>query len=592
MTAVDDIKARIDIVDLVSQHANLRQAGANFNTLCPFHSEKTPSFYVFPNRQSWRCFGACATGGDVFSFLMRMENLDFKEALTRLASQAGIELPSRRTEARDTSAYQANEAAARFFSQLLASSQGKAARDYISERGITAETVERFQLGLSPPDGQSLRRNLLSLGFREEQLILAGVLAQAREGGYQDLFRRRLMFPIWDAQGRMAGFGGRALDDSNPKYLNSRQGPTFDKGRTLYAFHLAREAIPQHGAVVVEGYMDALVAHQAGFSNVVASMGTSLTQFQADMLKGLSQDVVLALDPDAAGQQATLRSLETSWEAIHGAVVGQSKRGAVFQRPATPDLKVATLPEGKDPDEVILEDSAEWERLIRDATPFIQFYFRAMSAQHELSTPQGKAEVAESLSKLVFQIHDPFEQDKRFKDLAQMLGVTEATLEASLSRQRISKGRQPPRRDRQASASPFQRLERDPLEEHCLALLLQDPGLERLATHLRSEHFQRAENREVFTNLSKGNRIEELDEEISVQFSYLSQKALPPSDFKQKESVIVDCIRRLEERRLRQLKAEESLRLAEMAPEEIFQHQSEILEINDGMEALFKSRSV
>ena len=163
------------------------------------------------------------------------------------------------------------------------------------------------------------------------------------------------MFPIWDSQGNLSGFGGRSLDDSNPKYLNSRQGATFDKGRTLYAFHVARDSIPHQGAVVVEGYMDALIAHQAGFTNVVASMGTSLTKIQATLLQTLTQDVVLALDPDTAGQQATLRSLETSWEAIHGSIISQSKRGAVYQKPSIPNLKVATLPDGKDPDTVILD---------------------------------------------------------------------------------------------------------------------------------------------------------------------------------------------------------------------------------------------
>ncbi|MQF69096.1 DNA primase [SAR202 cluster bacterium AD-804-J14_MRT_500m] len=592
MSVVDDIKTRIEIVDLVSKYANLRQSGMNYNALCPFHAEKTPSFYVFPNRQSWRCFGACATGGDVFSFFMQVENVDFKGALQQLASQARVELTSQRARETDAGAFQANDAAARFFCQYLASNQGKSAREYLSNRGITPDTIERFKLGLSPSDGHSLRRNLLSLGFSEQQLISAGILAQSKMGSYQDLFRRRIMFPIWDSQGNLSGFGGRSLDDSNPKYINSRQGTTFDKGRTLYALHIARGSIPQQGAVVVEGYMDAIIAHQAGFTNVVASMGTSLTKIQASLLQTLTQDVVLALDPDTAGQQATLRSLETSWEAIHGSIIGQSKRGAVYQKPSVPNLKVATLPDGKDPDNVILEDPQEWERLINDAAPFIHFYFQAMSAQHEITTAFGKSQVADNLSRLVFQINDPFEQDRRFEELAEMLGVTKTALEASLSRLNRSKGPQQTRMQQQASSSPFQKLERDPLEEHCLALLIQNPRLAYLATDLRSEHFQRVDNREVFTNLGKKNTIEDLEEETRTQASYLSHKMLPPSDSEKTESSFSDCIQRLEERRLRLLKEEESLRLSELPPEEIFHYHKEILDINEDIGALFRRRGI
>ena len=230
MTVVDDIKARLDIVDLVSQYVPLQQSGASFKGLCPFHTEKTPSFFVFPNRQTWRCFGACATGGDAFSFYMQKENVDFSQALKGLAQMTGVDLPTRRTALKDDSLYKINDAAARFFSRYLASPEGIPARDYIKERGLTQDTVDSFQLGLSPGDGYSLKRHLLSLGYAEGQLALAGLLAQSSDGAYQDLFRRRLMFPIWDPQGRLAGFGGRALDDSNPKYLNSRQGPVFDKG--------------------------------------------------------------------------------------------------------------------------------------------------------------------------------------------------------------------------------------------------------------------------------------------------------------------------------------------------------------------------
>ena len=587
MSTAEDIKARLDILDLVSQYVPLQQSGASYRARCPFHTEKTPSFFVFPNRQSWRCFGACATGGDVFSFFMRMESVDFSQALRQLAQRTGVDLSARPSSQRNDPLYRINEAASQFFSRRLASSEGRVALDYLKERGLTQETIDLFQLGLSPGDGHSLKRHLLSLDHSEDQLVLAGLMSQTREGGHQDLFRRRLIFPIWDLQGRLVGFGGRALDNSSPKYLNSRQGPVFDKGRTLYAYHLAQQSIKEMGAVVVEGYMDAIVAHQEGFPNVVASMGTSLTRHQAALLRK-AQEVVLALDPDTAGQEATRRSLESSWQVLQQVVVSQSREATLYERPAGPNLKVASLPQGMDPDEIILEDPARWERLTREAAPLMEFLFKALSVRFDLSTAQGKKQAAEMLFPLVAATPDTFEQDRHFQDLAQLLGVSEATLEASVGRRPPRKGPSTPRGDTAAS-TPFQSLEHDPLEEHCLALVLQNSRLASMASALRPEHFQRIENREVFTNWLKGSKIELLDQEISAHFAYLTGKTLLPSDLREKDADLAHCMRRLEERRLRRLKEEEGLCLAHMDLQEINQHQREILDINSKMEALFRS---
>ncbi len=593
MTVVDDIKGRLDIVDLVSQYGPLQKAGASFKGVCPFHSEKTPSFFVFPNRQTWRCFGACAQGGDAFSFYMRKENVDFSRALRDLAEMTGVELPTRRAARKDDSLYKINEAAAQFYSRYLASGDGAAAREYAAGRGLTQAIIDKFQIGLSPGDGYSLKRRLLSLGYAEGQLALAGVLAQSSEGEYKDLFRRRLMFPIWDPQGMMAGFGGRAMDDSNPKYLNSRQGPVFDKSRILFAFHLAKDAIKESGAaVVVEGYMDAIIAHGHGFTNVVASMGTALTEHQTGLLQERAKEVALALDSDAAGQEATLRSLEASWKVMQRRVVSRSRGATLYERPAGPTLKIVRLPPGRDPDEIILEDPARWGKLTKEAAPLLEFLFDALSAKYDVSSPQGKAQVAETLFPLVAAAPDHFEQDRHFRNLAQLLGVSEAILEASVGRPQSQRSRARAPRPASAAAAPFQRMERDPLEEHCLALLLQNPRLKPLSMDLRPEQFQRVENREVFTNWAQGRTMESLDEGVRERHAYLTEKPLPPADLKEKEGALSHCIHRLEERRLRQLKVEEGLRLSEMGPEEVSEHEAEILKINRDMEALFRSRSV
>ena len=280
MTVVDDIKGRLDIVDVVSRYVPLQRSGRSHKANCPFHQEKTPSFHVFPDRQSWRCFGACATGGDVFSFVMRAEGLEFADVLKNLAQQAGVVLPDRQKRTEQESGLEINEAARIYFQRILASAQGAEAREYLKSRGVSPDAISKFELGLSPPDGESLKQHLTGQGFTPQQLAQSGIVRESQNGRLVDLFRGRLMFPIRNAQGGLGGFGARAMGDSQPKYLNSPRTPTFDKGHILYGLDLAKDAVRKKGAVIVEGYMDAIAAHQEGFDNVVASMGTALTENQ------------------------------------------------------------------------------------------------------------------------------------------------------------------------------------------------------------------------------------------------------------------------------------------------------------------------
>ena len=530
-------------------------------------------------------------GGDIFSFYMQKENVDFSQALKTLAQNTGIHLRSQRTPLQDDPLYKINEAASLFFVRYLASPEGNSAREYISNRGLTKDTIHKFQLGLSPGDGHSLKHHLLSLGYTDGQLALSGLLSQTGHGVHQDLFRRRLMFPIRDSNGRLAGFGGRTLGDSNPKYLNSRQGPVFDKGKILYAFNISQKAIKDSGtAVVVEGYMDAIAAHQNGFSNVVASMGTSLTRFQIGLLEEFSNEVVLALDPDMAGQEATLRSIESSWEIMQRRVMARSKKATLFHRPSGPILKIASLPQGQDPDQIVLENPDNWKKLIENTLPIMEFLFKALSLKFDVSTAYGKAKIAETLFPLVAAIPDTFEQDSYFGALAKLLNVSESNLEASIGRPFANRTRLV--KSAPATTTPFERMEKDPIEEYCLALLIQNPGLGPLAVGLRSDQFQRVENREVFTNCIQASTMDFSDQPINDHFNYLATKSMPPSDNKEKEAVLADCICRLEERRLRQLKVEEGLRIAQMDFEEINEHKEAILKINNDMEALFRSRSM
>ena len=439
MTVVDEVKSRLDIVEIISSYVTLDRSGQRYKAPCPFHQEKTPSFMVYPDRQSWHCYGACASGGDVFSFVMRAENLDFAETLKRLSQQAGVALPTSQRHSRDQVAYQVNEAAKSYYQGILASNQGVSTRSYLEKRGLTDDSLTRFELGLSPRDGESLRNHLAQNGFSLDQLTTAGVVRVNDRGQPQDLFRGRLIIPIRNSHGELGGFGSRTLDDSGPKYLNSARTPVFDKGRILYGLYLAQEAAREKGLVVVEGYMDVIMAHQNGFTNVVASMGTALTRDQVAEIRRLTGKVVMALDPDAAGQQATLRSLATSWEVFQKLVTERDRRESsretiMFQRQEELELKVMSLPDNLDPDELIRRSPQEWTELIEGAVTLFEYLLPAVSQQLDISTPLGKGRVVEMLFPFIAAVSEPIQQDLYFQQLAAYIGVAEGTLKASQHR--------------------------------------------------------------------------------------------------------------------------------------------------------------
>ena len=316
---VAEIRDRLEITDLIQQYVpSLKKTGNSFKGLCPFHNEKTPSFIVFPNTQSYHCFG-CGKSGDVFSFFMEMEKVDFREALQELGRRAGVEVttaapkPPEEVEHRNR-LIEVNQLAAMWFNHiLLNASQGAAGREVIHDRQVSDDSVRTWNLGFAPDSWDALLNFLASRNIPNELAAKAGLASEREGGGSFDRFRNRLMFPIRDADGNTVGFGGRALGDSQPKYLNTAQTEIFDKSHLLYGFDLAKDAIRENGQVViVEGYMDAIAVHEAGYRNVVASMGTALTEDQVALLRRGNPEVILALDSDAAGQMATMRGL-CSW---------------------------------------------------------------------------------------------------------------------------------------------------------------------------------------------------------------------------------------------------------------------------------------
>ena len=579
MTVVDDIRARLDIVDVVSGYIALQKAGRNFKAPCPFHTERTPSFIVNPERQSWHCFGACSTGGDAFSFVMRHQNLEFSEALRILAQKAGVELSrqGRQDSDRRDKLHKVNGYAASWYQERLKSPEGKAALDYLQQRGVSPQMIETFQLGYSPNSWEGLKTYLAQIGAPEADAVEAGLLYRRDEDGRTwDFFRDRLMFPIHDRRGNVIGFGGRQLTEPapdapgyNPKYINTSATPIFDKRSSLYGIHRAHSSIRESNTgIIVEGYMDVIAAHQFGYTNVVASMGTALTENQVGQLRSLANAFVLALDPDTAGQEATLRSLEASWRVIGDQSASRGRSQGILHRRDPITLSIAALPEGKDPDELIRHDPSEWERLTKEAPPLMSFLIPAMASRFDTSTGQGKSQVVEAVFPLIAATQNPYDQQRYLQGLANALDITldalraglPGTLSASRRLQRRQYGsqqdnRQPSGQQLTSSALASKREHRR--EDYMLSLLLDYPHLRRTLDEFSPEYLSSSANREIFTRLMDCDDAQELqdtlDEPLLAHLNSLNDSEIVPMDRAEGEQALMQCMRQLKRRHLLEL---------------------------------------
>jgi DNA primase len=579
MGITDDIKARINIVDVVGDYVpDLKKAGRNFHARCPFHQENTPSFVVFPERQTWRCFGACAEGGDVFRFVQKIEGVEFPGALKSLAERAGVVLPER-TQRKDgprNPLFAVTEATLRFYREALQADKGSLARAYVEQRQLSEEAIVRFGIGYAPSTGDDLLKHLTALGYTEDQAVAAGVTSRFESGESRDFIRGRLTFVLRDSEGQVVGFAGRSLDGANPKYLNTSQTELFDKGKMLYGLDRARDAIAREGvAVVVEGYMDVITAHEHGYQNVVASMGTALTEAQVSLLRARAPRVVLALDADAAGQQAMLRSLRTSWQLVGGAA--QSSRGR-----ARPDIKlrssdmdalrIALITGGKDPDEMIRTDSSKWRELIANAVPVVDFLLKAETSRLDITTGEGKAEAAELLMPVIYAMPNFLDQERYVANLAEMLSITVAQLQASYEQTRAQGQPRQQQQDAKKQAAKaeaeavFFRTDHDVLDEYALALITQYPEVLELISELSPDRMRRPENRALLSAIQAAGTIWDtyslLDEMAIEHLEHLSAKTLPPSDSRQRMADWKACLHRMEERYLRELNAQEEMALS------------------------------
>src|SRR6266702_240052 len=472
---IETIKAKVDVVEEIGLVVALQKSGKSFKGLCPFHNERTPSFYVFGESQTWRCFG-CNEGGDVFTFVQMQQSLEFREALLYLAEKAGVAVEDysshnrspeeeRESQAAKERLRKLNEDALLWFHQmLLRSKDAVEARAYVQSRGISSESVVTFSLGYAPDRREGLSSYLLGQGYTESELVSGG-LARMRDGGIgdsggtgigsgiYDYFRHRLIFPIRDTRGRVIGFGGRAFGDAQPKYLNSPQTLLFEKNSVLYAMDMARDAIKQaKQVVIVEGYVDAVIAHQYGTKQTVACIGSAITEKHIQQLKKLTRQVTLASDPDAAGAAATEHGIEEALKTFDRTVVpvplaeisgGKSTNGRKHHEPrgmirleeqVDAEINVLQLPSGEDPDEVILHNPAVWAYAVAHPLPLVDYYFSVKTAGLNLREPTGKTEAAKRLLPIIGMISDRIKRDAYLRKLATMISIDERLLYDELQR--------------------------------------------------------------------------------------------------------------------------------------------------------------
>ena len=417
---IENVRLRNNIVNVVSGYVSLTKRGKNMFGLCPFHNEKTPSFSVNPERQIFYCF-SCNKGGDVFKFIMDIENVDFSESLKKLASIGGVELPEstdKRVAARNrerSRLIEMNTAAAVYFRGALASEGGKPGLEYLLRRRVSRKSIDVFGLGFAPRGRDALYNHLKGLGFADDELSKGGLALKDEKGGFSDRFWNRVMFPIIDPAGKVIAFGGRVLGDGNPKYMNSPETLAFSKGRNLYGLNFAKKSKADR-IILVEGYLDVIALHTYGFDNAVAPLGTALTKFQGDLLRNYANDVVIAFDTDAAGKAAAMKSIDI----LNAAGV---------------KISVLSVPEGKDPDGFINEKGPdEFRRLVLGAMPVTDFKIAEARSRMKDDTLSGRVGFLEDVTSILMEVRNEIEREMYVRDIARQYGITEHAINTEIAK--------------------------------------------------------------------------------------------------------------------------------------------------------------
>lgn len=505
---IEEIKNRLDIVEVIGSYIKLQKTGANYRAICPFHSEKKPSFFASPTRQIWHCFGGCSEGGDIFKFIMKIEGVEFGDALRILAQKAGVELKPQSPELTTARQrlYEICEIATRFFEkQLEGSAAGREAKQYLLGRGISEESIKKWRLGYSPESWQGLSDFLVSKGYKREEIERAGLAVKNEQGNFYDRFRGRIMFPIFDLNSQVVGFSGRVFKSEDPaKYINTPGTLLYDKSRILYGLDKAKVEIrKQNSCILVEGNTDVIMSQQAGNENTVAISGTALTAYHLKILKRYSENLLIAFDMDIAGEGAT-------------------KRGTDLAQTLGFNIKVVRLPEGKDPAEIISKNLKEWQEALSQTKSILDFYFEIAFVHHDSQTAQGKKEIAKILFPAIKRIPNQIEKSFWIQKLAKDLQVREEEVREELKKVKSEAeiyGLEP---EEEMKIAPKSR--RELLEERLMVMLLRSPRHLNLIDEDKISYFS-PKAKEILINLKESQDLEKMPAETLDHFNYLSLKA-------------------------------------------------------------------
>ncbi|MBZ9572536.1 DNA primase [Patescibacteria group bacterium] len=506
---IDEIKNRLDIVEVIKGYIKLKKAGQNYRALCPFHSEKRPSFFVSPARQIWHCFG-CNLGGDIFRFVMQVEGVEFGDALRILAQKAGVELkrqdPKLRTERQRL--YEVYELSTLFFEkQLKGSKRGQEAKKYLIQRGINEESIKKWQVGYAPETWRGLTDFLVSKGYRPEEVEKAGLSIKSETENFYDRFRGRIIFPIFDLNSQVIGFGGRIFaeikktDKEVAKYINIPNTLLYDKSRILYGLDKAKMEIRKRDScILVEGYTDVIMSSQAGFGNVVATSGTALTPYQLKILRRFTENLLTAFDMDVAGDSAT-------------------KRGIDLAQSTGFNIKIVTMPEDLDPADIISKNPKDWEKEINQAKSILDFYFENTFSRFDKKTPQGKKEISRIILPVIKRIPNKIEQAHWVQQLAKALEVKEEDVAVELRKTKI----EPQEIETEITSLP-PKSRKELLEERFLILALKSP--ENLKKVFKEDfHFFSPKTSQIFAYFKKEIPEKKLDSESTDFLNYIYLKS-------------------------------------------------------------------
>ena len=555
---IDEIKERLDIVQVIGNYIKLEKAGANYRAFCPFHSEKKPSFFVSPARQIWHCFGGCSEGGDIFKFVMKIEGVEFGDALRILAQKAGIELKRQTPEYKKWQTernrlYEICELTTKFFEkQLKESRAGKEAKKYLLERGINEESLKKWRIGYAPDVWQGLSDFLSSRGYQKEEIEKAGLGLSSEQGSFYDRFRGRIIFPVFDLNSQVVGFGGRVFKEKDKKeiakYVNTPNTLLYDKSRILYGLDKAKGEIRKRDCcILVEGYTDVIMVSQAGNANVVATSGTALTPWQLKILKRYSENLLTAFDMDVAGDTATKRGIDLA-----------QTRGF--------NIKVITMPRGSDPADIVFKKPREWEKLVEGAKSILDFYFKTTFSLSDPKTPEGKREISKILLPVIKRIPNKIEQAFWIQELAKKLEVKEESIEEELKKTKDSSflyfGPEEEEMEKENLSQTEKKSRKELLEEQILTFILKSPEnldliVEKEISFFSSQtlqiltYFKKSKDFPALSSsLANPKKIKVLQKDLSPEFidliNYLSLKAeVEEFDLKELKEEFKKCLKEI-----------------------------------------------